>query len=224
MIRTTKRNLAFAMVLLAGLGSSASAAPDDGFHYLICKGGREMNPIIQPTDNSTQIILSFYSTPFGWNKESILGTSQCTWADRKVSDDEPRTIRFDIPADVEVTKSWAPNAKAFFFPFQKPATRTVSRTTKRVAIQILRKFDGYSLKLLRPNSAPRSRSRSQREGRAYEAIATFDFTGQSYLTFSVQAVDGVFVANRIIKGAVTGDQINIDDGGQVIISPSPRER
>ena len=203
------------------ISSSASAAPNDGFHYLICRGGAQMNPVIQPTDDSTQVLLNYFPAPFGWKRENNLLGGQCTWADRKVADDEPRTIRFDIPADVEVTTGWAPNAKAFFFPFQKPVKRTVSRTTKRVAIQLTNRFDGYDLKILRPNAVPgarpaRQRSNVERQGeRAYEAVATFDFSGQSYLTFSVKAVDGVFVANRIIKGAVTGDEINIDEGGKV---------
>ncbi len=210
------------LLLLASVGGTASAKPGPGFYYLICRGGGPMNPIIQPLEESTRIIVNFRAAGAGWKKQASLQPGQCTWADRGLSAEEPTSINFDIPADIEETVSWGPNVKAFFFPFQKPVNKNVRRTTLRVAIQVMHEADGFSLKVLRLNATSRSpRQGAQQTGRAYEAITTFDFSGRSYLTFSVKNVDGVFVANRLIKGAVTGDDINVDTGGEVIVAPPP---
>lgn len=215
---------------LALFGTAAAAAPDEGFYYLLCRGGTEMNPIIQPTEDSTQIILNFKPSSLAWKDAKALEIGECTWVDRKLTDNEPTKIRIDIPADIEATKTWSLNAKAFFFPFQKPVRGTVRRTTTRPAIQIMRESEGFTLKVLRPNASTNARpargaTAPSRSGpRAYEAIAAFEITTRSYFTFSVKADGDAFIVNRIIKGIVTGEEINVDDGSRVIDSPSPRDR
>lgn len=222
--------IASSLASLALLGSGAAAAPDEGFYYLLCRGGIGMNPIIQPTEDSTQIILNFKPSPLAWKNYNFLETGQCTWVDRKLSDNEPRKIRIDIPADIEATKTWSLNAKAFFIPFQKPIKGSVRRTITRPAVQIMQESEGFTLKVLRPNAATDARpARGEpvpsRSGvRAYEAIAAFEITRRSYFTFSVKADGDAFIVNRIIKGIVTGETINVDDGSPVVDSPSPRDR
>lgn len=222
--------IASSLASFALFGSGAAAAPDEGFYYLLCRGGTGMNPIIQATEDSTQIILNFKPSPLRWKGNEALEAGQCTWVDRKLSDNEPRKIRIDIPADIEATKTWSLNAKAFFIPFQKPIKGTVNRTITRPAVQIMQAPFGFTLKVLRPNAATDARpARGEpvpsRSGvRAYEAIAAFEISNRSYFTFSVKADGDAFIVNRIIKDIVTGEAINVDDGSRVVDRPPPRKR
>lgn len=223
---TIKLICATGIIFALSTGGFANARPDPGFKYLICRGGEQMNPIIQSQSNSTRIIVDFSAASNSWNERPDIAPGQCTWVDRAISIDEPRSINFEIPADINETTSWGPNLKAFFLPFQRPVT--VRRTTERTAIQVIHQTDGFLLKVMRPNTTSgRERQRSDRaapqgtrrpaprasdpreRAQAFETITTFDLSSQSYLTFSVKSENGMFVANRITKGVITGEVLRI---------------
>ncbi len=195
-----------------------------GYHYLICRGGGSMSPIIQPLEQSTQIIVNFKAANSDWQKKPSLNPGECTWVDRKLSEEEPTSIKFDIPADIEQIRTWSPNAKAFFFPFQQPVNMRTTKKISRAAIKVRAMGSGFSLEILRPQTGRPSRSGEGRSGRAYELMTSFDFSAGEYLTFSVKSENGSFQANRLIKGAVTGKTINVDDGGKVEVRQATRDR
>lgn len=199
-----KTILASGIIFLTAISGEASAAPDKGFYYLICRGGGAMNPIIQPQENSTQIIINFRASRAGWKAGPPPNPGECTWVDRALSSSEPKKLRFDIPADVEETNNWRANPAALFFPFQRPVKRNVNRKITRVAVQVRPRNSGFSLRLLRPNAGGQSRP--------YQAITSLDFSQDDLLTFSVKSIDSVLVANRVTKGVVTGDAIDIRSG------------
>ena len=188
-------------------GSAGYARPDPGFFYLICRGGERMNPIIQSQADSTRIFVNFVASSESWEAKPSLAPGECTWVDRAISDKESRTINFEIPADVKETISYSPNLTAFIFPFQKPVR--VTRTRERVAVQVVHQTDGFSLNVMRPKTPP-GRVVARPNVQGFDTVAKLDLSSSSYVTFSVKNIDGVFVANRLTKGVITGEVLRVE--------------
>ena len=190
-MKLPKKTMSAALLAIALFGTTgiAQAKPDPGYYYLICRGGKDLSLKIGASRNRTTIGLGFRPAPKGWKANGRkLQPGQCTWVDRALLPDEPKELRFTIPSDVNTSVNW----KSFLLPGSQAPTR---RAPVVVGVDSAEK--GVSLRLLQVNSG--------RRGPAYTHIMTIDLSSDKYLTFSVKKLGKIFRANKVIKGAVTGE-------------------
>lgn len=192
-MRLPKKTISVALLTigLIGVTGIAQARPDSGYEYLICRGGKNISLKIGASRNNTTIGLGFRSAPNGWKASGRqLQPGQCAWVDRALSPDEPRKLIFTVPSDVNTSVNW----KSFLLP-----GRPVSRTRAPVVVGVNSGEKGIRLKLLQVDAS--------RRGRDYTHIMTIDLSSDSHLTFSVKRQGNIFRANRVIRGAVTGEPL-----------------
>lgn len=172
-----------------GVTSIAQARPDAGYEYLICRGGDSLALNIGAQRGNTTIGLGFRAGPNGWKAGGReLQPGQCTWVDRAMSWKEPRKLTFTVPSDVNTSVNW----KSFLIP-----GRPVSRRRAPVVIGVDSSVKGVSLRLQQVEVSSR--------GHNYTDIMTIDLSSDSYVTFSVKSLGNIFHANRVTRGAITGE-------------------
>lgn len=203
------KNILYAMGLisLVSLNTSAAAAPDEGYSYLICRGGPDIRPIIHATLGVMTITLPFKKGEKGWIESGgKLDPGQCVWPDRALNKFEPELANFQIPKSVNTETDWS----SFFLP----ARRFRKRVVTNYAVQLSPIAQGVSIDILEPQDSDSTRQ--------FEKVMEIRFSAREYFTLAVpkkyyskRKTRQSFEATRILQGAVSGETINLNDGGKV---------
>lgn len=194
------------LAVLLALPMTAIAKPEPGYYYLICRGGTSIDLSVVPNNDSMNLWIAFDRGSARYQANSnTLRPGQCTWADRGLNPDEPTSAKFHIGAREKLSL----DLRAFLLP----GKNFVQKSTLPLALRMSSTSNGPIVEI---RDTVRGRS-----GR-FDTIMRFDFSSSApgYFTLSVKKVEvrgftPYFEVNRILKGAVTDDTINVDEPGNV---------